>query len=121
MIDIAVDQKTNDLIFREFDFYLIDGVDQIIQNLSIRLKFILGEWFLDITQGIPYFESFFIKAPNLIQIESILKDEIVTTRGIAELLTFEANYVALNRKFVVKFQARADSGEIILKEMELPV
>lgn len=121
MIDIAVEQTTNDLIFEEFDFFLFDGLDQIIQNLSIRLKFILGEWFLDITQGIPYFEQFFKKAPNLIQIDTILKEEIATTRGIAELVSFETNFNPRTRTFFVKFHARADGGEEILKELELPV
>lgn len=121
MIDVELDQITNDLVFSGFDFHLIDDTRQIMQNLAIRLRFILGEWFLDITQGVPYFEFFFIKAPNLIQIESILKQEIVTTRGIVELISFSSDYEARRRIFSVKFSARSISGETLLKEMELPV
>lgn len=121
MIDIELDPISNDLVFTGFDFRLIDNVGQIMQNLSIRLRFVLAEWFLDITQGIPYFEFFFIKAPNLIQIESILKQEIVTTRGILELISFTSNYESRRRIFSVRFSARAISGETLLKEMELPV
>lgn len=121
MIDFALDPVTNDLVFEDFNFFLLDDTRQIMQNLAIRLRFIFGEWFLDITQGVPYFEYFFIKAPNLIQIESILKEEIVTTRGIVELTSYEANFDARLRIYSVKFSARSISGEELLKELELPV
>lgn len=121
MIDIELDPITNDLVFSDFDFQLIDDTKQIMQNLAIRLRFVLGEWYLDITQGIPYFQSFFKKSPNQIQIESILKTEIVTTRGILELTSFDANFDPRLRIFSVKFSARAISGEELLKELELPV
>jgi hypothetical protein len=121
MIDFALDPLTNDLVFREFDFDLVDDTKQIMQNLAIRLRFVLGEWYLDITQGIPYYEEFFRKNPNQIQIESILKQEIVQTRGIVELISFEADFDKRRRIFSVKFSARSISGEELLKELELPV
>lgn len=121
MIDFELDPVSNDLVFRDFDFSLVDDTKQIMQNLAIRLRFILGEWYLDITQGVPYFEVFFRKAPNQIQIESILKEEIVNTRGILELTSFESDFDSRNRVYSVKFSARSISGEELLKAMELPV
>lgn len=121
MIDIALDPITNDLVFEEFDFDLLDDTRQIMQNLAIRLRFFLGEWFLDITQGLPYYQVFFTKAPNLIQIESILKNEILTTRGILELISFSAEFNSKKRIFSVKFSARSISGEELQKELELQV
>lgn len=121
MIDFALDQNTNDLIFRDFDFFLFDDTNQIMQNLAIRLRFVLGEWYLDITQGIPYYEVFFKKAPNQIQIESILKQEIANTRGIVEITSFESAFDARRRVYSVKFSAKSIDGEELIKEMELPV
>jgi len=121
MIDIALDPVTNDLVFNDFDFSLVDDTNQIAQNLAIRLRFFLGEWYLDITQGIPYYEFFFIKAPNQIQIESILMEEIVNTRGIVEITKFQADFNKNSRIFSVNFGARSISGEELLKEFELPV
>ncbi len=121
MIDIELDPITNDLVFREFDFDLVDDVEQIMQNLAIRLRFFLGEWYLNITVGLPYYQLFFIKAPNEIQIESVLKEEIVTTRGIAELTSFSSNFDSRRRIFTVRFGARTTTNEELLKEMEIPV
>ena len=70
MIDIALDPSTGDLVFENFDLALVSDVDQVAQNLAIRLRFIEGEWFLNIFAGIPYYQYFFIKNPNQIQIEN---------------------------------------------------
>lgn len=121
MIDIEVDQKTNDIIFKDFDFQVIDEANEIMQNLSIRLKFFLGEWFLDIGQGLPFYQIIFSKNPNLIHIESIIKNEILTTRGIAELVSFNTVFDKLKRKLFVKFEAKSVSGEPLFKEMEIRV
>lgn len=121
MIDIALNPLTNDLVLTDFDFQLVDDTRQIMQNLAIRLRFVLGEWYLDITSGVPYFEFFFIKSPNQIQIESILKEEIVNTRGIVEIISFQTEFDKRKRVYSVKFSARSISGEELLKELEIPV
>lgn len=121
MIDIGLDPVSGDVVFTDYDFTLVDDTKQIMQNLSIRLRFVLNEWFLDITQGIPYFEFFFVKAPNEIQVESILKEEIVNTRGIVELTQFSSTFNAAKRTYAVRFGARSIGGEELLKELELTV
>lgn len=120
MIDRALDQLTGSLLIENFDLKLIDDTDQIQQNLLIRLKFILREWYLDNTQGVPYYEDFFIKNPNQIRIESVLKTEIVNTDGVVELLAFESAYDDRLRKYSVKFSVRTISGETLQIEEELP-
>lgn len=119
MIDIALNQQTKDLRIINFDLVLIDEAEQITQNLLIRLKFFLGEWFFDTTQGIPYYEQLFIKSPNRISVDSILKDEIQQTEGIAKILSYESEYDASQRIFSVKFEVETISGEILRVEDEL--
>lgn len=121
MIDLALDNITHDLIFENFDLQLFDDTNQISQNLGIRLRFLLGEWYLDITQGIPYYQEIFKKNPNQIQIESALKAEILDTDGVLELLKFESLFDRRNRRYSVNFTVRTISGEDLQKELELPV
>lgn len=120
MIDLELDPITNDLVIENFDFQLIDGVDQITQNTGIRLRFFLGEWFIDITQGIPYYQEIFKKSPNQIQVDNIIKNEIITTFGIEEILSYTSDYNQRTRLFTVNFRARTFSEENILLELELP-
>lgn len=116
MKDIALDPTTGDLLLEHFDLKLVDGRDQIAQNLAIRLRFILGEWFLDINAGVPYYDDFFIKAPNQIRIESLLKEEILDTPGIDQILSFTSNFDAQKRIYSVTFSVSTIQGEITLTQ-----
>ena len=116
MIDLALDQQTGDLILYNFDLGLVDKLNQVIQNLAIRLRFIRGEWFLNIDAGIPYYQYFFVKKPNRIQIESFIINEIVTTRNISQLTEFSSGYDAVYRRFRVRFKAISDYGVVEFDE-----
>ena len=117
MIDIALDPKTGDLVFKDFDFSLIGGVDQIAQNLAIRLRFMRGEWFLNTLAGIPYYQYFFIKNPNQIQVESFLKDEIANTNGVIEITSFNSNFDGASRQYSVNFGCRTVNGNLEMEQI----
>lgn len=117
MIDFALDPKTGDLVFEDFDFAYVGGVNQIAQNLAIRLRFIQGEWFLNILAGVPYYQYFFIKNPNQIQIETFLKDEIANTPGILDITSFSSDFDGKNRKFTVNFGCRSINGNLEMEQI----
>ena len=118
MIDVALNND-GDLLLSDYDLVIIDGVDQVAQNLEIRLKFFLGEWYLDIDAGLPYYQDVFIKSPNQIRVESLIKQEILDTDGINEITSFSSEFDSSLRKFSVNFSALADEGEVEL-EVTLP-
>jgi hypothetical protein len=119
MIDLGLDPSTGDLLIVDFDATLVYGIDQIAQNLAIRLRFFLGEWFLNILAGVPYYQYFFIKDPNQIQVETFLKDEISNTEGVLEITSFSSDFNGYNRTFTVDFGCKTISGNMELN-LELP-
>jgi len=119
MIDIALDPSTNDLQIVDLGATLVTDIDQIAQNLAIRLRFILGEWYLNIFTGIPYYQYFFIKNPNQIQVETFLKDEINGTIGVQEITSFSSNFDGFTRSFSVNFACQALDDTITI-QMDLP-
>lgn len=119
MIDIALDPVTGDLLIDNFDLQLVSDIDQIAQNLAIRLRFIEGEWYLDILAGIPYYQYFFIKNPNEIQMQSFLTNEIVSTNGITELKNYAMKFDGQQRVFTVNFSCIAINTEMQI-ELTLP-
>jgi hypothetical protein len=118
MNDLAFD-NAGDLLIEDYDISFVSGVDQIVQNLAFRLRFFLGEWYLDTEAGIPYYQDFFIKAPNQIRVESVLKQEILNTEGIVDLTAFSSDFNSSLRKFSVIFSASTNEG-IINLEVEVP-
>ena len=114
MIDLAFGND-GDLVVKDYDISFLNGVNQIVQNCAIRLKFFLGEWYLDINAGIPYYQDFFIKAPNQIRIESLLIQEIINTEGINEVTSFTSDFDSELRRFPVIFSATTDEGLVNLE------
>lgn len=119
MIDLALNPSTNDLLFENFDFSFVDGINQIAQNLNIRLRFFQGEWFLDTLAGIPYYQFIFVKNPNQIQVDSFLTQEIYNTDGITGITSFASNFDGQSREFSVNFTASTES-ETLEMEILLP-
>ena len=108
--DGDIDVTSNDLSF-------VTGSDEVKQLLRQRLRMFLGEWFLDTTKGIPYFQSILKKNPNPVSIDSAFKNEILETPGILELFEFELNVDASLRKLTLDFRAVSTDGIIDFSEV----
>lgn len=74
------------------DFVLVDGVDEIVQFLCQSLRFIQQEWFLDETEGFPWFDDVFIKNPDLNAVTAVFKTYIINIPGILSLTAFALNF-----------------------------
>lgn len=81
--------------------------EAVAQNISTRLKLFLGEYFRDITDGVPWFEKengtegILGKGYSLAEVESILKNRIARTDGVLKLLEFKIDFNATTRKMIV--------------------
>lgn len=75
-IDLKLDEN-HDLAFGpDGDILLVDGAESVAQQIEITLLTFLGEWFLDETFGVPYFENILIKSPSRAQIENIIRAKV---------------------------------------------
>lgn len=66
-------------------FVLATGGDAVRQHVRSRLRFFLGDWFLDERQGFPYYRDVFRKNPNRQAVISALRRTVRETPGIAEV------------------------------------
>lgn len=111
MIDIAVDKTTHDLYVDNDDLQLVNDIDQVEQNLKVRLMFFRNEWFLDTTAGMPYYTDILVKNPNIPNIESIIKAIITDTPDVEEILEFNSEFNNSLRTYTVDFKVRTVYGE----------
>ena len=112
MSDLALDSD-GDLLFINGELQLVRGDDAIVQQLTIRMKFFLGEWFLDTRLGIPYFQEILVKNADLTRVRGIYRQTILTTPGISSIETFDLEFDGATRKLTVSFRARKIDGEIL--------
>jgi hypothetical protein len=114
-IDIKVD-GSRELVIVNGDLVLIDGGEALTQKLSIKLKTVLGEWFIDVSYGVDYFGYIWVKNPDLTIVESLLKSAILEEPGVRELATFSMVYNQQLRSLTVSFSVITDFGTLSLSQ-----
>lgn len=93
---------------------LVEGVDAIVQNMRRRIKFFLGEWFLDQRLGIPYIEQVFVAAPDIPMIDALFRKAIRSTPGVAEVPVFRSRFESAERRYYVdEFRAKLVDGSTL--------
>jgi hypothetical protein len=113
MISLALN-ASNDLELDELTgtIKMVSDGDEVCQQVRTRLLFYLGEWFLDTTVGIPYFQEVFTKPAIISLVESRLKDEIISTPGVLSLDSFATNFNSTTRALTVSFSATTIYGSV---------
>ena len=110
--DIQLESDTGDLALIDGDLALIEGVDSIGQHLKQRLRLFLGEWFLQINTGLPYFQNIFGKNPNFVLVEALFRDTILSTPGVTELTDLRFDYTNNDRQLALEFAVTTINGDL---------
>ncbi len=111
-LDIAVGRKSHDLVFENGDLILIDGAERVYQQIKITLLTFLGEWFLDTTFGIPYFEQIFGKVGRSSTIENIFRAKISEVPDVTSIPSLTVSLDNATRICTVQFNAMTEFGLI---------
>lgn len=112
MSDLLQDIVTGELILEDGDLVLCTGVDRARQFLAQRLAAVRGEWFANLDEGVPYFESVLVKAPDPVVLEAIFKERILSTPGIIGLDSFDMTLDTATREMSLEFLAQSTDGPI---------
>jgi len=115
-LDLLLNEDTHDLEVANYDLSIVDGLEQIRQKLSIRLKFFYGEWFLDTTSGAKLYDTVFVKNPNLKLVASMYKATILETPGVKSIMEYNQTYSASTRSLSVSFKVNTIYGELTVAE-----
>lgn len=109
-MDILLDRQTHDIMPTGYDLPLVKGVDLIRQRLKQRLLLILGEWFLDTSIGLPWFQELSQKGISQSRVRSLLIRQINETEGVSELVEFELDFNSNSRSLLVQFRVVTPFG-----------
>lgn len=92
--------------------FLPPGPEYTRQKLAARLKFFLGEWFLDRRLGIPYYRHVFVKNPDMNVVRRIFTNVITRCPGVLALTKLELDHSPSERTLGVAFVATVEGGEV---------
>lgn len=89
---------------------ILTGIEAIKQKVKLRLRFFLGEWFLNTSEGVSWRQNIFVKNPNMTIVNSVIKEAILGTTGINGIVSFELLIDKTNRTLTVNFKAQTNYG-----------
>ena len=116
--DIALQIGRHDLMATDGgDILLIDNAERVAQQIQIKLKSFLGEWFLDTSYGVPYFEYILVKQPNMTHIRSILRQQISDVSDVSKVQELTLSLDRQNRALAVEYVAETTFGLVTGKEV----
>lgn len=82
------------------------------QWVSVRLKTLLGEWFLDQTQGIDWI-NILSQRNNKALVDTVIQRTIVETEYITRIVSYNSTQPTGSHRYSVSFRAEVEGGEII--------
>ena len=85
------------------DLAFAEETDILKQRLTIRLQFLLEEWFLDNRAGLPYTQFIFKQGSSIEDIYSIFRQEINNTEGVENIVSLELTPIANTKSMRVDF------------------
>lgn len=122
MADISLDLRPQsstykDLLVVNNDLILTSdanpaGTNNVQQDILQRLSFFLGEWFLDNTIGLPWFQQILVKNPDISKIDALFVNTILGTPGVVNLASYSFTPNFAQRTLKIAFSAVTTSGTV---------
>jgi len=83
--------------------------EEVAQRLRVRLLFFQGEWFLNLEEGLPYYQSIFVKGLKDKVVRSVFGQAILGTQGVAQLLSL-THEISTSRRLSLIFKVKLEDG-----------
>lgn len=114
-MDFKLDPLEHDILWNNGpltkDYTTQPYTQTVGQRLKIRLLTFMGEWFLDTTYGVPYWQRLLgIKQTSKSAIDLIFQQQILAEPGVKEIVSFDSTFQ--NRQYSLNFKVKVVTGEI---------
>jgi hypothetical protein len=91
--------------------FLIDSAETVAQAVTTRLRLMLREWFLDLTEGTPYLPSV-LGAGTTATYDNIIKQRILGTPGVTGIQRYTSSKDPNTRALTVEVQITTNYGTL---------
>lgn len=88
------------------------GTNPVLQDIIQSLSMFQGEWFMNNSEGIPWFQQILIKNPDLSKIDAIIQNVIAGRPGVEAILNYSSKFNSSNRSLTITFRVRTTTGTI---------
>lgn len=119
MTDIFIDPLTGDIDLTNNVMRLTVSIEELSrQRVQIWLNLFKGEWFANITAGIPYLANDnnpeqLLGTTTKDVFDLAIKTGITTRPGIVEIVSYTSSLDNPTRTLTINFEATTETGEIV--------
>ena len=101
------------------DIYLVNGdaqttsigAEDLAQRLRIRLNTFQGEWFMDNTLGIDWWNRVMGKNRSKMAVDALIQDAILKEPDALQIVSYTSS-ISTDRKFSCSFRVRTEDGAV---------
>ena len=78
--------------------------DAVLQTVKTRLLLHYEEWFLDLSEGMPWFTEVMVHNPDFTLIESRVSETVLNTDGVVSRESISLAFSTTNRSLTIDFR-----------------
>ncbi len=87
------------------------GAEDLAQRLRIRLNTFQGEWFMDNTLGIDWWNRVMGKNRSKMAVDALIQDSILKEPDALQIVSYISS-ISTDRKFSCSFRVRTEDGAV---------
>lgn len=99
---------------RDLTAGIVTGVDEIIQRLVTRLNRELGEWFLNTSVGLPWYQdgNGLLGSRDKQNLNLLIRRETLQTAGVNRIIKFNSIFNTTTRQFTIYMYLVTEQGVV---------
>lgn len=109
-IDLLLDDD-GDLVVEGGDLVLSSGLPGAAQGIRIRVLTFRGEWFLDLDDGVPYFQEILGHKFEETRAREAFREAIAAAPGVVEVPSITLDFNRGTRVLTISWTARTEFGD----------
>lgn len=111
-MDIKLDEDTGDIAFTNGESTVTNiGAEDLAQRIRIRLNTFQGEWFMDSTLGVDWWNRVMGKNRSKMAVDALIQEAILEEPDALQVLAYSSS-ISNDRVFSCSFKVRTENGAI---------
>lgn len=97
---------------RDLTSGIITSVEEIMQRLVTRLQRELGEWFLNVTAGLPWYQDGegLLGSKDKRTLDLLIRRETLGTDGVLRIVSYNSLYASTSRQYSIYMMLVTEEG-----------
>lgn len=108
---LKLDQFTHDLKIVDGKLQRLNGADEVRQRIKVAIWHYIEEYFLNIPNGVPWYEQILGRKNGSNIVSKILRRKILKTPGVIRIVDFQVRFDTITRTFFLSARVQVEGNQ----------